>query len=350
MTPTAVARQRISLPPGRWRRAIVGGLRGELWEGEAIARFERAFADFIGVPEAIAAPSGRAALQFLFEAMSLRAGDEVICSAFGYPVVPHLVKSMGLELRFVDCELGTLGMDPEALQRAISPRTKVVLATHLYGVPCRIREIARIARRHDAQLIEDCAHCYGAAAGDTRVGGFGQAGYFSFETSKVINTMGGGMLTVTDGALARRTRDIRAREPRKRWRWLAKRLLRTSFENAVTNPVLFSALVYPALRVAARKHDGQDRFASGYARDEVSMNGKLGRYTNYQAALGLAQTRSALASVERSVANAERLMDALRDVVDFQEPADADAQPNYMLVTARFPRMPESLRGLQSRM
>ena len=79
-----VARQRIHLPPRSWRLA----LRGELREGDVTPRFERAFADAMGVPEAVAVASGRAGLRFLFDALELPAGSEVICSAFGYPVVP----------------------------------------------------------------------------------------------------------------------------------------------------------------------------------------------------------------------------------------------------------------------
>ena len=338
----AVARQRILLPPRTWRGAMRGWVRGELWEGENIARFEQVFAEFIGVPQAVAAPSARAALRFMFEAMELEKGSEVICAAFGYPIVPFLARSMGYELKFVDCELQTLGMDPAALAEVISPSTKAVIATHLYGVPCRIRELSEICAEQGASLIEDCAHCYGASVGGRKAGAWGRAAYFSFETSKVINTMGGGMMTTTDPPLAERAREIAKAEPRKRVRWLTRRLLRTSFEAAVTSPMLFNAAVYPALRFAPRKTGEEDRFASGYAGDEVSMRGKMGRYTNYQAELGLRQTGELTATrVSRGVANAERLMGRLRGRVDFQEPAGDDVEANYMLVTARVPRLAE---------
>ena len=335
----AVARQRIFLPHASWRRALAGLLAGKLWEGDDVARFERAFAAFIGVPEAVTAPSGRAALRYIFEALRLEPGSEVICSAYGYPIVPYLMRSMGFTLKFVDCELETLGIDPDALATAISSRTRAVIGTHLFGVPCRIREIAEIAEGHGADLIEDCAHCYGASVAGTRTGALGRAGYFSFETSKVINTMGGGMITTRDPQLAERAREAGRAEPRKRAGWLAKRLLRTSFEAAVTNPLLFNAAVYPALRFAPKKRGEQDRFASGYHGDEVSMRGKMGRYTNYQAGLGLWKADRITANLERRAANAERLMEQLRGRVTFQEPAAADVHADYMLVTARFPRM-----------
>lgn len=336
----AVARQRIRLPQGAWRSAAGHLLSGKLWDGPKIARFEREFAEFIGTPDAVTVPSGRAGFKFLFEGLDLEPGAEVICSAFGYPIVPFIVKSLGFDLKFVDCEMRTLGMDPEKLASTVSGNTSAIIATHLYGVPCRIDEIATHAKANDAELIEDCAHCYGAAVGDRRVGSFGTAGCFSFETSKVINTMGGGMVTVSDAALGDRIRECASRESRNNMKWLSKRLSKTTFESAVTNPVLFNLGVYPALRVLS-KGDNEDRFASGYHGDEVSLDGKMGRYTNYQAGLGLKGMKTVDEVVARRKANAERLISNLGDKLQFQQPAGPDVYANYMLVTALVPNLPE---------
>lgn len=337
----AVPRQRIHLPPAAWRSAIGAVLRGNMSEGPAIAEFEQAFAAFIGVPDAVTVPSGRAGLRFLFDGLGLRPGAEVICSAFGYPIVPFLVKSLGFDLKFADCEMQTLGMDPSALDAAISERTAAVIVTHLYGIPCQIREIAEIVKARGVLLIEDCAHCYGASVGDCKTGAFGDAGYFSFETSKVINTMGGGMVTVRDAALGKRVRKAGSEEPQKGIAWLLKRLLKTSFEATVTNPLVFNLGVYQALRLAPRGSADGDRFASGYHGDEVSMAGKMGCYTNYQSRLGLQQMKHASARNARRTLNAERLIGKLRDHIHFQEPAGPDVSANYMLVTALVPKLQE---------
>lgn len=337
----AIPRQRIHLPPAAWRSAIAAIVRGNMSDGPAISEFEKAFATFIGVPDAVSVPSGRAGLRFLFQSLGLEPGAQVICSAFGYPIVPFLIKSLGFDLKFADCELQTLGMDPAALDAAISERTAAVIVTHLYGIPCRIEEIAEIARNHGALLIEDCAHCYGASVGSRKAGAFGDAAYFSFETSKVINTMGGGMVTVRDKALGERVREAGSDEPQKGVAWLMKRLLTTSFEATVTNPLVFNLGVYQALRWVPRGSADEGRFASGYHGDEVSMAGKMGRYTNYQARLGLQQMKQAAARDARRTLNAERLIGKLRDQVHFQEPAGPDVAANYMLVTALVPRLQE---------
>jgi dTDP-4-amino-4,6-dideoxygalactose transaminase len=325
---------------------LLAGLRGDLWEGDAIGKLERRFAQFTGVPDAVAVPSGRAGLRFILSALQLEPGSEVICSAFGYPVVPHLVRSLGYRLRFVDCEMETLGMDPDKLASAISDGTRVVIATHLYGVPCRVPEIARIAESHGAAVIEDCAHCLGASIDGRRVGSFGRFGYFSFETSKPINTLGGGIVTTRERGDAARIQEIARTEPHKTLGWLTKRLLQTSFEATVTHPLVFNAAVYPALRLLQGRDSKEERYASGYQRDEITMAGRMGRYSNYQAGLGLRQMDEALPRLERRVANAERLIRHLRGRVRFQVNDGDGVRSNYMLVAALVPKMPEVAREL----
>jgi dTDP-4-amino-4,6-dideoxygalactose transaminase len=317
-----------------------------------VERFERAFAEFIGVPDAIAVGSGRAGLRCLLEGLDLPEGAEVICSAFGYPVVPHLVRQMGFKLRFVDCELGTLGMDPDALRAAIRPETAAVITTHLYGVPSRVRELREVCDTVGAALVEDCAHCYGASAGGQRAGSFGAGAYFSFETSKPVNTLGGGMVTVADPEVGARVRAAAHRASARDVKWLAKRLTKTTFERLVTTPGLFDLGVYPALRFAAgRGEAGQEenRFASGYHGDEVTMKGRTGRYTNYQARLGLSQMQAMGPKLQRRRANAERLIAALDGTVPLQRPSAPDVEPNYMLVAALVEDVPGVTRGLLQR-
>lgn len=331
----AIPRQRIRLPEGAWRTALMGLIRGDLWEGNQTERLERAVAEYISVKDAVTVPSGRAGFRFLFDSLGIAPGGEVICSAFGYPVVPFIVKSMGYDLKFVDCEMATLGMDPKLLAHTCSGDTAAVIATHLYGVPCQIREIADICKSNNAKLIEDCAHCYGAAVNGKKVGSFGDAGCFSFETSKVINTMGGGVVTLSDADVGKRLRKLAADEPRNGFKWLARRLSKTTFEAAVTNRLLFNLGVYQALRIASSADSDEDRFASGYQGDEVSLKGKMGRYTNYQARLGLRQLRTIEARNQRRSNNAERLVSQLDGKIPLQKPMNTGAgdYANFMLVT-----------------
>jgi perosamine synthetase len=331
----AIPRQRIRVPHGAWRTAFMSLLRGDLWDGEHIESLEKTVAAYISVADAVTVPSGRAGFRFLFESMGVEPGSEVICSAFGYPVVPFIVKSLGYDLKFVDCEMDTLGMDPKLLAEACTEKTAVVIATHLYGVPAQIQEIADICASNNTKLIEDCAHCYGASVGGKKIGSFGDAGCFSFETSKVINTMGGGVVTLSDPEVGKRLREIGAKEPRNGLKWLARRLSKTTFEATVTNRLFFNLGVYQMLRLASSGDSDEDRFASGYQGDEVSLKGKMGRYTNYQARLGLRQLQTIEARNQRRTDNAERLIRQIDGTIPLQKPKSTGPgdYSNFMLVT-----------------
>jgi dTDP-4-amino-4,6-dideoxygalactose transaminase len=248
--------------------------------------------------------------------------------------VPWIAKSLGLDVRFVDCELDTLGMDPAALSHVISDRTRVVITAHLYGVPCRIREIAALAEQHGAALIEDCAHCMGASVAGRLAGAWGQAACFSFETSKPVNTLGGGMIALRDPTLEKRVRDLAAAQPRHHPSWLLQRLGKAAFEAIATHPLVFDLGTYPLLRLLSRGRGDGERFESGYQADEVSMQGRLGRYSSYQARLGLRQLQRIEPGLARRAHNAERLMSGTGEHLAYQS-AEPDAEANYMLATAR---------------
>ncbi len=154
------------------------------------------------------------------------------------------------------------------------------------------------------------------------------------------------MVTVRDADAAERLREIARAEPRKNFKWLAKRLLKTSFESTVTHPLVFNLAVYPALRMLQGRDRQDERFASGYQSDEVTMQGRMGRYTNYQAKLGLRQMDGIRPQLDRRAANAERLIARLKDKVHFQTHDRRDVRSNYMLVTALFHEMGQVSRGL----
>jgi dTDP-4-amino-4,6-dideoxygalactose transaminase len=147
--------------------------------------------------------------------------------------------------------------------------------------------------------------------------------------------MGGGIVTLSNSEVGERLRKLAAEEPRNGFKWLARRLLKTSFEAAVTNPLLFNLGVYQMLRLASSGDGDNDRFASGYQGDEVSLKGKMGRYTNDQARLGLRQLQSIELRNKRRTANAERLIRQLDTKIPVQKPVstDKDNYSNFMLVT-----------------
>ena len=161
--------------------------------------FESAFAQYMGVPHALAVTSGTAALRVALAALDLQPGDEVITQAFTFVATAEAI----IESRLVPvcCEVDdTLNMDPADLERRITSRTRAVIAVHMLGTPARLREIKAICERHRLVLIEDAAWGCGGSLDNIRLGTWGQMGTFSFDFAKTMTTGEGGMVVFHERA------------------------------------------------------------------------------------------------------------------------------------------------------
>lgn len=187
------------------------GDRSHWSDPSPIDEFERAFADWNGSRHALTFVSGRVALAAALEALGLGPGDEVVVPGYTCVVVANALRQAGVEPVFADIELDTYGLDAEALRAAITPRTKAVVAQHLYGLVSRdLVETIEVARTRGLFIIEDCAQAAGAALGDRRVGNFGDVGIFSADPSKPFNCVQGGIAVVNDERLFERLAAIQA--------------------------------------------------------------------------------------------------------------------------------------------
>lgn len=177
--------------------------------GEFIDRFEAAFAEYVGVRHAVAVSNGTVALHLALHALGIGAGDEVIVPNLTFAATAHSVLQTGAEPVLVDVEPDTWCIDPRAVEKAVSPRTRAIMPVHLFGHPADMAEINRIARRHDLFVVEDAAEAHGAKSGGRQVGALGAVGAFSFYGNKIITTGEGGMLTTDDDKLAARLRFLK---------------------------------------------------------------------------------------------------------------------------------------------
>src|SRR5581483_428277 len=139
----------------------------------------------------------------ILKALDLPAGSEVVVPALTFWVIPELARVAGLTPVFADVDPRTFTLDPASFERVITPRTRAVVPTHLYGLPCDMDPILAIARRHGIAVIEDCAHALGATYHGKPVGTLGDAALFSFQTLKPLNAFGGGLALIRDGVAAR---------------------------------------------------------------------------------------------------------------------------------------------------
>lgn len=182
---------------------------GMLAQGEAVKSFEDEFAAYLGVKNAIAVNNGTVALDLAIKALDLEPGSEIITPAFTFIATANCALYQGLRPVFADVDEKTFNIDPDDLQKRITPRTKAVIGVHLYGQPFQISAVQEICQDRSIALVEDCAQAHGAEWKGKKVGSFG-TGCFSFYPTKNMTTGEGGMITTDDDALAARLRLLRS--------------------------------------------------------------------------------------------------------------------------------------------
>jgi perosamine synthetase len=168
---------------------------GRLSLGPAIERFEELFAERVGAPYAAAVTSGTAGLHLLAHIAGLGPGDEVITSPISFVATANCFIFEGAEPVFADVDARTLNLDPTAVEAAITDRTKAIVAVDMFGYPCELDELRAIAARHGLMLIDDSCEALGARYKGAPVGSHGVSSVFGFYPNKQITTGEGGMVT-----------------------------------------------------------------------------------------------------------------------------------------------------------
>jgi perosamine synthetase len=171
---------------------------------EYITRFEGLFSQHLGVRHAIATSSGTGALHMGMAALGIGRDDEVILADINWIASAASIVHLGARPILVDVLPDTWCLDPSAVEAAITPRTKAILAVHLYGNLCDMDALASIAQRHELHLIEDSAEAIGSIWRGRSAGSMGAFGAFSFHGTKTITTGEGGIFVTNDDALFER--------------------------------------------------------------------------------------------------------------------------------------------------
>lgn len=168
--------------------------------GPHIDAFEKEVANYIQVEHAVALSSGTAAIHLALQLLNVQKGDIVLCQSLTFVASANPILYQGATPVFIDSEKETWNLCPNALEKALKhyaalgKRPKAVIAVHLYGMPCRLDEIAGLCEKYDVPLIEDAAEALGSTYRDKKAGSFGTLSILSFNGNKLITTSGGGML------------------------------------------------------------------------------------------------------------------------------------------------------------
>jgi perosamine synthetase len=168
---------------------------GRLSLGPTIERFEELFAEKVGAPYAAAVSSGTSGLHLLCISAGIGPGDEVITSPYSFAASANCFIYEGGVPVFADVDARTLNMDPAAVEAAVTPRTKAIVAVDIYGYPCELDPLREIAEKHGLALIQDSCEALGTEYKGARLGSHGPGAVFAFYPNKQITTGEGGIVT-----------------------------------------------------------------------------------------------------------------------------------------------------------
>ena len=282
--------------------AVLAVLRsGWISQGPKVAEFEREFAAYVGAPYAIALSSCTTALHLAMVVAGVKEGDEVLCPSLSFIATANAVRYVGATPVFVDIDPVSYNLDPNRVEDAITPRTKVILAVHQVGMPAAMRELNEIAQRRGLILMEDAACASGSNYFGERIGHpHSLLACFSYHPRKVLSTGEGGMITTADEQIAARLKRLRQHA------MSVSDLARHSSSKIVTE-----------------------------AYDEVGFNFRM---TDMQAALGLVQLQKLPGFLQRRRARAAKYSQALSRMPFFvppQQPAGCESNFQSYMVRMR---------------
>ena len=317
-----IARYGIRSVPGDEKEIVAAFRRGEAVEGPAIVEFEGRFGEYHRMEHAVSASFGRMACYYILRALELPAGSEIIFPALTFWVIPEIARRAGLRPVFVDVDPTTFNIEPANIEAAITEKTRAIVPTHLYGQPCEMTEIMRIAESHDLIVIEDCAQAVGARYRGRTVGTFGNASFFSFQSLKGINTYGGGMAMTDDASLAANIRKQAEAEQPQSTGDLVKRFATGLTVRALVSPKGFTFWGVP-IQAAASLFGNYD--FSKYLWERIRPLDPFPRkyhqrYSNVQAIVGLRGLAYLDELNSRSLQHALRYSQGLADCGAIQTP------------------------------
>jgi dTDP-4-amino-4,6-dideoxygalactose transaminase len=185
---------------GKWGNPDCGG---------EVAEFEKAFADYCGSKYALLCVNGSVALRLALIACGVRPGDEVIVPPYTFIATASIVIESNCVPVFVDIDPRTYNLDASKIEAAITPRTKAIIPVHFAGQACEMDKILEIAKKHNLKVIEDACHGHGAEYKGKKLGSIGDAGCFSFQSSKNLTSGEGGLVITNDDNLYQMMNSLR---------------------------------------------------------------------------------------------------------------------------------------------
>jgi len=286
-----------------------------------VKKFEDNFTDFIGSKYIVFVPSARYGMKIILESLNLKDGDEVIVPAYTLGALIGIIKSLKLKVVPVDIDARTFNIRVDLIARKITSKTKAIIVTHMFGNPCEMDSILGIAKDKSIYVIEDCAHAVGSKFKNRKVGSFGVASFFSFDTTKTINTYGGGCIVTNNQDLYLAIQgNLKSQNLKRSMPY--KKIIFTFLEDTLSSTIFF----YP-IDFLLSSSWGHRKVFQLY-KSMQSLTSFKCAFTVYQASLGLKK----LAELNKKIAKRKKMADflkkGLRKDIVIQE-INPDSSTNY---------------------
>ena len=276
--------------------------------------FESVFARYIGISNAVCTPSGRMSLRLILETLGLKEKAEVIVPAFTYWAIPAIIRHLNLVPVFVDIDPMTCNLDASLIEKKITPATRAIIPTHLYGLACEMEPIVKIAAKHGLFIIEDCVQAAGAEYAGKKVGSFGDAAYFSFGITKNMPLLGGAMALIRDNRLAQKIRKQISGCSFLNRAEIFSKVVTAAAMKAAASKLIFNIFLFPLVYSSVLK--GRDIIGTVFAEKEPLVTDSAPAYFKlFPAALQNKIGRMALTRLEKlnvsRITNARYLLKGL---------------------------------------
>jgi len=295
--------------------------------------FAEQFAKYIGVSYAIPAPSGRAALAGLIEALGLPKEGEVILPSLTFHAIPLIFKEYGLKPHFVDINPNTYCMDTNCLEKAINPSTVAIMPVHLYGRACNMNVIVKIAKQYDLIVIEDCAQSCGGYHNKRRLGSFGQGAIFSFHPHKNFLCLESGMVVTNSKEVAVKLKSFMEQFSSTNQFSLFKKLFYIVKMRAITRAWVWNFFVGPILRFCSCiGFDPIELLTNETPKENIGIKqGNLFMPGELHGRIGISQLKKIDKLNQKCIDNGNRLWEKLQNISGIEVPERAlDGENVYM--------------------
>ncbi|MFC2091984.1 DegT/DnrJ/EryC1/StrS family aminotransferase [Elusimicrobiota bacterium] len=256
-----------------------------------IKDFERTFSEYTGIKHSVATCSGRIALLLILKAYNFPADSEIILPAYEDISLLDMIEKMSLKPVFVDIDKNTANILPDDINKAITDNTAAIIVAHLFGNPADIIEITELAKLKKLIVIEDCAHSLGTRIKDRHTGTFGNAAFFSFDTTKPGTTFGGGMAITDNDLIFNKISEFSNILSTTNKTELIRRVIIGLIIKMMTVRIVYGLLIFPALYVCYLFDIDTLDLYNMFFRKHVSIKLKMSNFTCLQAYIGLMQMK-----------------------------------------------------------